>query len=130
MKSFFEGPPSTSLERFENYSLEEQYQIFVYGMQVAHPPAMRFSRPIAKRGQAAADYVLQQLSAPQSNDFDYRDSMLIFQDMQRRGYFDICAHSSYLEKIRDNAMKIEDEGQKESYLRDVEEMGCTSPSKG
>ncbi len=104
-KEFFKENASTRLERLDKYSLEKQYKIFLYGNQVIHPPAKILANPIAKKGQQAIEYVLEQLKTS-NNDLDFRDSLVIFDAVQRGDYYDICSDSRVIKTIRANNLKV------------------------
>lgn len=71
-------------EELEKYPLEQQYEIFVYGMQKVHPPDSELANAIAKHGKPAMDYVLSMVAAS-GKDMDYVDSMEVFEAMVRGG---------------------------------------------
>lgn len=56
---FFRGEIPTRLERLENYSLEDQWRIFLYGNQVVHPPVKGLALPVARQGRIALEYILE-----------------------------------------------------------------------
>lgn len=47
---FFHMPASEQVQRFKDYSLEEQYELFLFSITVIHPPTSRLVRPFAEQG--------------------------------------------------------------------------------
>lgn len=113
-KEFFKGDPQTRVERLRGYSLDEQWRIFVYGNQVVHPPIRELAIPIAERGKEALRFILRELEDSRG-DLNFRDSMVVFEKMQKKGYYDVCADDSAMERIRKNEEKIEYRGWRELY---------------
>jgi hypothetical protein len=118
---FFEGDILTRLERLETYPLEQQWRIFLYGNQVIHPPITGLALPVAKQGKAALTYILRQTEQSQ-NDLDFRDSLVVFQSMQRRGYYDVCGDEEAMQAIRSNEGKIRDPDWRGTYSRMLSRM--------
>ena len=102
----------------ENYPLEQQYEIFLYGMQKVHPPDTQLAQAIAKRGKPALGYVLQMVAAS-NRDIDYVNSMQIFNAMVRMGdysaYSAVCHDVEVAEEIEANEHKIASALLKGSY---------------
>jgi hypothetical protein len=105
-----------AINRLESYPLEEQWQIFLYANQGTHPPLPGLALPIAKQGKPALDYILEQLEQP-NHELDVRDSLVVFDRMQRGGYYDVCGDDETMEVIRKNAIKISDQDWRDIYNR-------------
>lgn len=99
----------------EKYPLEQQYEIFLYGMQKVHPPDTGLASAIAKRGKPGLNYVLRQV-ATSNRDMDYVDSMEIFRSMARgRHYPVVCHDAEVMEEIEANGNSISHEGWSKFY---------------
>lgn len=120
-KQFFRGDIPTRMERLEAHSLEQQWQIFLYGNQVIHPPTTGLALPIAKQGKPALDYILKQLEHPK-HELDFRDSMVVFERMQQGGYYDICSDATAMEVIRHNESRISHSGWRDVYKQMLEDL--------
>jgi hypothetical protein len=114
VKNFYEGDPSTRIERFEKMPIDLQYKIFVYGNQRVHPPIRSLGKPLAKHGKLAFDYIAAQIEQSE-NDLDYRDSMTVFEFMQRGGYYDICGDDMAVSIVRENQHRIRNADWKTVY---------------
>jgi len=76
-REFFKGDIPTRMERFEEYPLEQQWRIFLYGNQKIHPPTKSLALPIAKKGYMALEYIILQLRESE-NEPDFRDALVVF----------------------------------------------------
>ena len=100
----------------EKYPLEQQYEIFLYGMNKVHPPDWILAYPIAKRGKIALDYVLEQLDQS-TNEQEFYASIEIFRAMARQNYYPLCQDASTMNKILDNQSKILYPGMRNLYKK-------------
>ena len=89
-KFFFDNPPQTRIERFRQYSLEDQYRIFRYGNDKIEPPVMSLDEVIAERGASVVPFLLRQLSS-KSDDIAIRDALLVFRAMAVSKSYDVNA---------------------------------------
>lgn len=107
---FFKGETaqqrSTRQQRMEAYTLERQWEIFLYGQQVLHPPDLALVEPIAKQGKVAADFIVTRLSTA-VQDSEYFYALDVFDAMQLRGHFDLCANPDHLARMRTYEARIQ-----------------------
>lgn len=99
----------------ETYSLEQQYEIFLYGMQRVHPPDTEPADTIAKRGKQALEYVLRMVAASDKV-MDYVGSMEIFRAMVVGGHYLVCDDVEAMKQIEANGSRIADEDWRRYYL--------------
>lgn len=128
-KQFFREGFVSRTERLEVYPLGDQWQIFLYANQVVHPPLTDMALPIAKQGKPALDYILQQLEHPK-HELDFRDSMVVFERMQRGGYYDLCSDATAMKAIRHNENRISHVGWRDVYRQMLKDLcqGTTGES--
>jgi hypothetical protein len=82
-RDFFEMPREQQEARFRNYSLEQQVDIYMCGMDM-EPPTIEFAGEIADRGQSASPYLLQRLKTERSESGQEK-IIYIFRWMADRG---------------------------------------------
>ena len=99
----------------EKYPLEQQYEIFLYGMQKVHPPDTELASAIAKRGKQALEYVLRMVAAS-NKVMDYVGSMEIFRAMVVGGHYLVCDDVEAMKQIEANGSRIADEDWRRYYL--------------
>ncbi|MGC1547038.1 MAG: hypothetical protein WA777_00765 [Rhodanobacter sp.] len=88
LSTFYEMPLKQRLATFDSYSLDNQYQIFICGNQVVHPPAIYLAEPFARRGANAVPFLKAKL-AQASDDLTIRDIVLVFVEMKRLNTYSI-----------------------------------------
>ena len=59
---------SEQVTQFKKYSLEEQYELFVFGNKIVHPPATYLAYPFAQRGAAIIPFLREKLEAEKERD--------------------------------------------------------------
>ncbi|MDC7719178.1 hypothetical protein PQU95_18425 [Vogesella sp. DC21W] len=114
-KEFFAGDIATRAERLSKYSMPDQWGIYLYANQVIHPPATGLASVLAKRGEPMFQYILRRLD-DSGNDLDYRDAMVVFQNMQWRGSYLICSNSDDLRRVESYQYKIKSPSWRGVYL--------------
>jgi hypothetical protein len=102
---FFDKPAQGRLERFSNYSLEDQYKIFRYGNTRIEPPAMELADPIAKRGTSAIPFLHGQLRRAK-DDLTVRDILLIFQTMARLQTYKVKSNGPLMNDVRSKVAEM------------------------
>jgi len=112
--AFFSGDISTRNARLAALPLERQWELFKYGNQVQHPPATGLAEPIAPHGRSAVVFILDDLDR-NGRDLDFRDSLVVFQAIQRHGYFDICSDHAFMDRIRANEARIKSDQWRSVY---------------
>jgi len=114
-KEFFVGDVATRSERLSKYSNSEQWEIYLYASQVIHPPATGLASVLAKKGEPMFRYILERLDAS-DNDLDYRDAMVVFQNMQWHGSYLICSNAADIRRIESYRDRIKSPAWRGVYL--------------
>ncbi|MFT3821920.1 MAG: hypothetical protein QM750_30610 [Rubrivivax sp.] len=123
-RDFFRGDLSTRNQRLAGYTMEEQWQIYLYGNQVIHPPATGLAEVLARGHEPMLRFILRRLESTR-NDLDYRDSMVVFQTMQWHGDYSICGDEAAFSKIKSNQYRIENADWQRVYGEMLQEL-CRS----
>jgi hypothetical protein len=64
IRHFFLDMSEDDQEReFKNYSLDEQYNLYIWGNQVVHPPAMYLAKPFAQQGPTIVPFLMKKFSS-------------------------------------------------------------------
>jgi len=105
-KQFFTGSPKTRNQRLRQYSLDDQYKIFRYGVDSIEPPLLDLADPIVERGPAAVPFLLNQLALAR-NDIAVRDALQVFGDMAATKSYDVRSDQAVMKALEGkvNAMK-------------------------
>lgn len=99
--------PQDREKRMELYSLEDQYKIYIYGMQEIHPPMLGLAESIAKRGAVAIPFLLSKLTSTQ-NDLAVHNTVFIIEIMKLLKYYDAGQDPNIIEVISKRISKMED----------------------
>ena len=89
VSDFYRNYISTSerIRQFKNYNLEEQYELFLFGNQVVHPPATYLDSPFAEQGPIVVPFLKMKLEATK-DEATIRDIALIFSEVARLKLYD------------------------------------------
>ncbi len=77
---FFKMPTSEQIEKFKDYSIEEQYELFLFGNQVLHPPAIYLSRTFAEQDGDIIPFLKEKIEET-DNEVTLRDIVSVFSEM-------------------------------------------------
>lgn len=117
-KDFFNSTnPKEWVNRMQSLSLEDQYRIYVYGMQVMHPPFFELAKPIAVRGRQAVPFLISKLDT--TDDFEVRDIVFIIWEMERLRIYNAKDDIKLIESINKRIFKIKDPSWKRMTLDDL-----------
>lgn len=100
----YSTPPKERESRMKLYSLDDQYKIYIYGMQEIHPP-LRLTRPIAQRGQEAIPFLLSKITST-NNDQDAHDTIYIIEDMKLSKYYDAGKDKKIIRVLYDRILQM------------------------
>ena len=105
ISTFFKMTSTEQIEQFSGYRLDEQYEIFIFGNQVVHPPAVYLAEPFAEGGVDIIPFLKSKLESTQK-DVTIRDIVTIFSEMRRLKIHDFSKDQGLIELIENkvNAM--------------------------
>jgi hypothetical protein len=108
-------------EKFQTYSIEEQYSIFICGNQRWHPPELDLAASFALNGKAGVDFLKVKLSHAK-DDLTIRDIILVFREMCRQKSYNVKADNELMGLITDSVAKIKDNDWKQVTQQWVEDI--------
>lgn len=106
--TFFRMPTKEQIEQFGSYDTKTQYDIFICGNQIIHPPAIYLARPFALEGEKVAKFLKKKLSQTK-DDKTVRDIILVFMRMCILNSYDVSSNSELMSLIKDKAERIKDD---------------------
>lgn len=107
LSSFYEKPMGRRIAEFGSYDLDSQYQIFLCGNQVLHPPAIYLAEPFARKGRVAVPLLKAKLELA-DDDLTIRDIILVFSEMSRLGSYSVSKDADLMKLIRKKADGMHD----------------------
>lgn len=87
-REFFHTTTAKMVERFRGYDLETQFELFIVGNQIVHPPTLHLAREIAKRGPSLVPFLRRKL-ATTKNELTIRDIVLVLVEMDHLKLYDV-----------------------------------------
>ena len=104
---FFNKYDSDEQEKqFQNYNIDEQYVLLIYGNQAVHPPVMWLITEFAKQGEIIVPFIRVKLENT-NNELTIRDIIYTFEELARLKLYDFSKDPRLMELIekRANGMK-------------------------
>jgi len=96
---FFALPLQRQHEEFRTYTLEKQYEIFIYSMQRRHPADLSFAYDIASKGQAAADFLSVKLQGT-NDEWTQENIIYVFEVMAKQKYYSVGSDRKLITQVR------------------------------
>jgi hypothetical protein len=121
LSTFYEKPLRERIASFDSYSLDNQYQIFICGNQMLHPPAIYLARPFAGRGEIAVPLLKAKLMQA-SDDLTIRDIVRVFVEMKRLNTYDASKDSVLAALISRKVAGMHDSGWRDIAQKNVNEI--------
>lgn len=109
LNTFYQKPLRERIATFDSYDLKNQYQIFICGNQVIHPPAIYLAEPFAKQGAAAVPLLKAKLTQA-DDDLTIRDIVLVFAEMQRQRSYNVPKDAGLVKLITEKVKEMHDPG--------------------
>ena len=118
VKTFFRMPLKEQLTQFGSYDVESQYDIFICGNQVVHPPATYLAGPFAMEGESVVHFLKTKLLQAK-DDQTIRDVILVFTEMSRRKTYDVARNSDLMVLITDSVARIKDDDWRQIVAEEI-----------
>ena len=125
INDFFQKSTSEQLQLFNRYSLEEQYELFLFGNQVVHPPAVYLSQPFAEQGPIIVPFLKSKLETTQK-EVTIRDIIAVFHELAGLKLYNFSEDPDLLGLIERKANKM-DGIWKETTLKLISEIQSKEP---
>jgi hypothetical protein len=104
---FFREPMTHQLDAFTRYDLATQYEVFICGNQVIHPPATYLAQPFAKRGESVVPFLRNKLTEA-DDDRTIRDIIVVLTEMQRRDVYRVSDNRELMDLMNASINRMKD----------------------
>jgi len=121
MSTFYGKPIKERIAAFDSYSIDDQYQIFICGNQMLHPPAIYLARPFAGRGESAVPLLKEKLIQA-GDDLTIRDIVRVFVEMKRLSTYDASKDAFLAALISRKVAGMHDSGWRGIAQKNVNEI--------
>ncbi len=103
--AFFRLDITDQVKQFKTYAIEEQYELFEFGNQVVHPPAIYLAEPFAQRGPSVVPFLVKKLKDSGSG-AEVRDIALVFSELNDGKLYDFLADPGPINLLEQKASSL------------------------
>jgi len=105
ISDYFQLSMASQIAEFKNHSIDEQYELYIYGNQVVHPPAIYLARPFAEQGSSIVPLLSAKLRATEK-ETTIRDIAAVFSEVSKLKLYDFSKDPELMQLLdqRANAM--------------------------
>jgi len=86
---------SDRMKQFRNYSLEDKYELYIFGNKVIHPPATYLAEPFAQQGAEIIPFLRKKLEV-ENEEARIRDIALVFSEAARLKIYDFSKDAALM----------------------------------
>ena len=104
-RDFFNKSMSEQSQQFSNYSMDEQYELLLYGQQVVHPRAGYLVEEFAKQGSIIVPFLKTKLKTTTDEQTIY-DIVLVFSELARIMRYDFSKDQELNDLLHQRASDI------------------------
>jgi len=121
-RTFFRQATSEQQKTFRQYTLEDQFGLFLFGSQVRHPPALYLARCFALNGSSAVELLRARLGAA-SDDLTVRDIAVLLATIDEMRIYDVAGDAQLLNALRNDIARMRDDNWREVAQQEVQNIG-------
>jgi hypothetical protein len=120
-EDFIHKPSTEQTAEFGRHTLDEQYDIYICGTQVAHPPLLSLAGLFAQDGQSAVGFLKDKLAQAKDDD-TIQDLILVFVEMSRQNTYNVSRDQELVGLLKESANRMKDAGWRKFTLGKLEEI--------
>ena len=125
-QDFFELSSKARMEQLKRHSLEEQYQLYLYGQQKIHPPTIYLSTPFAENGPVIVPLLKRELKTVKE-DATIIDIAEVLAELQQLKKYRVAQDKELMQVFQARVDHIEDAYWKRYALQIVQEIKTGQP---
>jgi hypothetical protein len=125
---FREMSPNDQAREFKNYSLDEQYNLYIWGNQVVHPPTLFLAKPFAQQGAKIVPFLTQKLESAKE-EATVRDITAVFRELADLESYDFSTNPELMHLLDTKANAMQGQW-KNTTLGDIREIRRKTNQKG
>lgn len=115
---FYAQPAVEQMMTFRQHGLAEQLDLYFYGNQVRHPPAIYLARCFALSGERAVDLLRAKLSS-KNDDLTIRDISALLATIDAMGKYDVSEDAELMSALRAQVANMQDQGWRDTAERKI-----------
>jgi hypothetical protein len=121
-RNFYSGTVDERMRSFASHPLEEQYNLYLFGNQRRHPPAIYLARCFALNGRAAVELLRAKLEL-QETDLTVRDIVMLLATIDRMRMYDVAGDAELMKLLEVRVTAMQDREWRESSTGRMQRIG-------
>ena len=106
VSDFYRLSMSEQMRQFSDHTLDEQYELYIFGNKVVHPPATYLAEPFARRGANVVPFLKAKLKA-ETEEARIRDITFVFTEMARLRLYDFSRDVELMDLLSGKAHSMQ-----------------------
>ncbi|MDQ1816585.1 hypothetical protein RBA41_25115 [Massilia sp. CCM 9210] len=121
-REFYRQPITQQQKLFRQHPLQDQLDLFFFGNQVRHPPALYLAQCFALNGAPAVELLRSKLKED-SGDLTVRDITMLLSTIDAMGKYDAAADAQLMALLKQRIAKMHDDGWRDTAERKMTGIG-------
>ncbi len=117
-RAFYAQPAAEQMMTFRQHALGEQLDLYFYGNQIRHPPAIYLARCFALSGERAVDLLRAKLSS-KNDDLTVRDISALLAAIDAMGKYDVSKDAELMSALRSQVANMQDQGWRDTAEKKI-----------
>lgn len=121
-REFYRQPVVNQQKLFRQRNIQDQLDLFFFGNQVRHPPALYLAQCFALNGTPAVELLRSKLK-DDIDDLTVRDIAMLLSTIDAMGKYDVAADSQLMALLKQRIVKMHDDGWRDTAERKMTGIG-------
>lgn len=121
-REFYDQPVNERIRTFRQHSLEDQLDLFFFGNQFRHPPAIYLAPCFALNGRPAVQLLRSKLST-QPDDLSVRDITELLGMIDMMGQYDVAGDKQLVALLSSRIARMKDQNWRQAAEDEVSSFG-------
>jgi len=117
-RAFYGQPTTEQMRTFRQHTLSEQLDLYFYGNQVRHPPAIYLARCFALSGKGAVEFLRSRLTS-KNDDLTVRDISALLAAIDSMGKYDVSKDVQLMDALRMQVANMQDQGWRDTAEKKI-----------
>lgn len=126
-QAFYRQSTSEQMRTFRQHALSEQLDLYLYGNQVRHPPAIYLARCFALSGERAVELLRSKLKS-KTDDLTVRDISALLAAIDSMGKYDVSKDVKLMDALRSLVANMQDQGWRDTAERKLASIESSQPT--
>lgn len=127
-RAFFAQPTTEQMRTFRQHPLSEQLDLYFYGNQRRHPPAIYLARCFALSGVKGVEMLRSKLQS-KNDDLTVRDISALLSAIDSLGRYDVSKDASVMSALRSQVATMQDAGWRDTAEKEIADIEHSEVAK-